>query len=162
MISSILSYSREQNIEEQYQKFDIVALIEAIHSEYIDAGNKISCNIPIDSYIYKGRMISIRRAITNIINNALIYANDCCISLKSNEKDIEIIIEDKGPGIPEQLLSKVFDPFFRVDSSRSAQKENGTGLGLTICNDIISSHAGKLILQNYKYGLRVVITLPLN
>ena len=82
------------------------------------------------------------------------------IDLKKGNKRVTVIIEDDGPGIPEDQYKNVFKPFFRLDKSRSLN-QSGVGLGLAIVEDIINSHGGNIQLGKSKYnGLQVKISLP--
>ena len=161
MITSILAYSREQDADESLQKFDLAILIDSICCDYIDANKRVSFSTEIKSMIYFGRMLSIKRAISNIINNAILYGDSCKIFFRSYEKYVEISIQDNGPGIPDALLSKVCKPFYRVDSARSPAIV-GSGLGLTICHDVIKAHGGTLEIKNKESGLLVLIKLPVS
>ena len=108
----------------------------------------------------KGRPIALRRSFENIIQNGLIYGNRVTIEIKKGIKRVLVLIEDDGPGIPEDQYKNVFKPFFRLDKSRSLNK-SGVGLGLAIVEDIINSHGGNIQLNRSKSdGLQVKISLP--
>jgi two-component system osmolarity sensor histidine kinase EnvZ len=104
---------------------------------------------------------ALRRAITNIVDNALKYGKIVQISANGSEKYAYINVDDDGPGIPDKKKNDVFQPFFRLDNARNLDK-GGTGLGLAIAKDIIASYGGDIILENsHMGGLRVKIKLPL-
>ncbi len=104
---------------------------------------------------------SLRRAVTNIINNACRYAKKIEVRVEKNENDIRIIVDDNGPGIPEDKREDVFRAFYRLENSRN-KETGGIGLGLAITKDIITAHAGKIIMEDsHLGGLRVVIILPI-
>lgn len=104
---------------------------------------------------------SLRRAITNIVDNALKYGNNVQISANTSEKYAYISVDDDGPGIPDKKKDAVFQPFFRLDSARNLDK-GGTGLGLAIARDIVASYGGDITLENSSLGgLKVKIKLPL-
>ena len=108
----------------------------------------------------KGRPTALRRSFENIIQNGLIYGNRVTIEIKKGIKRVLVLIEDDGPGIPEDQYKNVFKPFFRLDKSRSLNK-SGVGLGLAIVEDIINSHGGNIQLNRSKSdGLQVKISLP--
>ncbi len=108
-----------------------------------------------------GHSDSLKRCITNIIDNALKYSNKVEISCQLKESIVIINIDDNGIGIQKDDWKKVFQPFYRVDKSRS-QKTGGTGLGLTIASDIIHKHGGEIKLGKSKMGgLHVEILLPI-
>ena len=108
----------------------------------------------------QGRPIALRRSFDNIMQNGLTYGNKVYVDIQKGINRVSIIIEDDGPGIPEDQYKNVFKPFFRLDKSRSLN-QSGVGLGLAIVEDIINSHGGNIQLGKSKYGgLQVKISLP--
>ena len=106
------------------------------------------------------RPTCLRRAVENLAGNALKYAGGAELSVERRGESVIIRIEDRGPGIPPELLEKVFEPYFRVEGSRS-RGTGGTGLGLTIARNMVLLNNGSLTLENREGGgLRAVITLP--
>lgn len=109
----------------------------------------------------QGREQALKRAITNIISNAFNYGKTIAVALESNNKKLEISVDDDGPGIPVEKREDVFKAFYRIDESRN-KETGGVGLGLSIARDIIVSHGGKIELQDSNLGgLRVLISIPL-
>lgn len=102
---------------------------------------------------------AMRRAMCNIIDNALHYGNEAVVSTQEDGAYLVIAVRDKGPGIPENAFEDVFRPFTRLDQSRSPDR-SGAGLGLSIARDIIQAHGGTIELRNRKRGLEVVVNLP--
>lgn len=103
-----------------------------------------------------------RRAVMNVIDNALRYGKTADITIRKTRQHVEICIDDNGPGIPRAKREAVFRPFTRLDASRNANT-GGVGLGLTITRDIILGHGGDVLLLDAPAGgLRVLIRLPLN
>ena len=108
-----------------------------------------------------GRKNLIQRSLNNIIDNALKYADKVNLELVKVKNNILIIIDDNGPGIPENEYDNVFKPFYKIDKGRGDSKSS-VGLGLSITSDIIKSHGGNIILEKSPLdGLRVKIFLPL-
>ena len=108
----------------------------------------------------KGRPTALKRSFENIIQNGLSYGDKVYLSIQKGNKRATVIIEDDGPGIPEDQYKNVFKPFFRLDKSRSLN-QSGVGLGLAIVEDIINSHGGNIQLGKSKHnGLQVKISLP--
>lgn len=106
------------------------------------------------------RPTCLRRAVENLAGNALKYAGGAELSVERRGESVIIRVEDRGPGIPPELLEKVFEPYFRVEGSRS-RGTGGTGLGLTIARNMVLLNNGSLTLENREGGgLRAVITLP--
>jgi len=109
----------------------------------------------------QGREQALKRAITNIISNAFNYGKTVSVGLESNNKKLEITVDDDGPGIPEDKREDVFKAFYRLEESRN-KETGGVGLGLSIARDIITSHGGKIELTDSELGgLRVLISIPL-
>jgi two-component system osmolarity sensor histidine kinase EnvZ len=108
----------------------------------------------------QGRPTALRRSFENVIQNGLTYGDRVHVELQKGGKIALIIIEDDGPGIPDDQYKNVFKPFFRLDKSRNLNK-SGVGLGLAIVEDIINSHGGNIQLNQSKHnGLQVKISLP--
>ena len=104
---------------------------------------------------------SFRRCIANLIDNGLAYGKSIEISSNKVANNVLILIDDNGPGIPENEYKNVMKPFYRIDKSRG-QNKAGVGLGLSIANDIIRSHGGNISLEKSPLnGLRVRVSLPL-
>lgn len=102
----------------------------------------------------------LRRALVNLITNAIKYGEEADIHLNCGTEKVEIIIADPGPGIPLSERDKVFEPFYRQESSRNRSKE-GAGLGLAIAHTIIVGHGGQITLEDREGGgLLVRVTLP--
>lgn len=109
----------------------------------------------------QGREQAIKRALTNVISNAFDYANTVSVSLESNNANMEIKVDDDGPGIPKDKRDDVFKAFYRLEESRN-KETGGVGLGLSIAKDVIASHGGRIeLLDSPLGGLRVLITIPL-
>jgi len=109
----------------------------------------------------QGRPVGLRRVFGNLIDNALRYGGAARISLTKAQGRAIVVIDDTGPGIPEERLEDMFKPFTRGDHSRSTET-GGAGLGLSIARTIVLSHAGDIRLENLSTGgLRARVTLPL-
>jgi len=109
---------------------------------------------------FTGRKNLIQRCIINIINNANNFAEEISVNLRKIKNNIIIIIEDNGPGIPENEYDNVFKPFYKIDKSRN-QNKSSVGLGMSIASDIIKSHGGNIELGKANLGgLKVKISLP--
>ena len=135
--------------------------LNEIFKEIKDDLNNNNLEISLDeNIILKGRTMALKRSFSNVINNGLIYGKKVFVKVKRTSNRVLIIIEDDGPGIPEDQYKNVFKPFFRLDKSRSLNK-SGVGLGLAIVEDVINSHGGNIQLGKSKLnGLEVRIFLP--
>lgn len=109
----------------------------------------------------QGREQALKRAVTNIIANAFRYGKTIAVKLESNNKKLNLMIEDDGPGIPQDKRDDVFKAFYRLENSRN-KETGGVGLGLSIAKDIITSHGGTIELGDSELGgLKVLISIPL-
>lgn len=109
----------------------------------------------------QGREQALRRAFTNIIENAFHYGKTIAVKLESDNKRLELSVEDDGPGIPLDKPEEVFKAFYRVEGSRN-KETGGVGLGLSIAKDVVVSHGGTIQLSDSELGgLRVLISIPL-
>lgn len=109
----------------------------------------------------QGREQALKRALTNIISNAFDFGKTVAVNLESNNNNMEIAIDDDGPGIPKDKRDEVFKAFYRIETSRN-KETGGVGLGLSIAKDVVASHGGKIELQDSMMGgLRVLISIPL-
>jgi len=105
----------------------------------------------------------LRRAVENVVRNAIRYSPEKTaieVLLGEDEKDARITIRDYGPGVPDQAMERIFDPFFRVEEARNTNG-GGSGLGLSIAKRAVSVHRGKIAAENATPGLRVTIVIPL-
>lgn len=105
----------------------------------------------------------LRRAVENVLRNAIRYAPESTaveVSLAAKDSATELSIRDRGPGVPEEMLPKIFTPFFRVDPSRNGAT-GGVGLGLAIAQRAVLLHHGQISAANADPGLKVTISLPL-
>ena len=156
MLNDYLQFAKTQ-AQEDTSKIDIVMLFNSIKNNFSNEKLTISNKDEIE---LEGRPIALKRSFENIIQNGLTYGNKVSINLQRGNNRVLIIIEDDGPGIPEDQYKNVFKPFLRLDKSRSLNK-SGVGLGLAIVEDVINSHGGNIQLGKSKLnGLQVKISLP--
>jgi signal transduction histidine kinase len=104
----------------------------------------------------------LRRAIENVVRNAVRYAPEGStidVKLESADGAASVSVRDYGPGVPEEMLPRIFQPFFRVDGSRDSQT-GGVGLGLAIAQRAVGAHHGHITAQNAVPGLRVRLEIP--
>ena len=159
MIGAVLQFARDETVVEPRWPTDIASLLQSITDDMNDAGLPVTME-PAQPLIYECRTAALKRALTNLIDNAVKYGKTAHAAINVTSKAIEITIDDEGPGIPEQELFRVFEPFYRIEESRS-RETGGVGLGLAIARSIIQAHGGELALSNRpKGGLRVKISLP--
>jgi signal transduction histidine kinase len=109
---------------------------------------------------YPGRPQALKRCLGNLIENAVKYGKSAKVVVDDDGSRLEIHVQDEGPGVPPAELEKVFEPFYRVEGSRS-RETGGTGLGLTIARSVAEAHGGSLVLRNRaELGLEAILVLP--
>jgi len=159
MLGATLQFARDDAATEARRQTDISALVQSVVYEMVDRGLPVTM-APAEPVVLKIRANALKRAIRNLLDNAVKYGKTARVAIRATAKAIEITIDDEGPGIPEQELSRVFDPFYRVEQSRSPET-GGVGLGLAIAQSIVQGLGGELALSNRPLaGLRASITLP--
>lgn len=159
MVGAILQYSRDEMTTEPIRRADLSALIQSVVDDLADAGLDVVFGAaPLT--LVDCRSSALKRAITNLVENAVKYGHKALVTLQVQARHVEIAIEDDGPGIPEQELVRVFQPFYRVEDSRN-RDSGGVGLGLAIAQSLVQKNNGTLSLQNRPSGgLRAQILLP--
>jgi signal transduction histidine kinase len=159
MIGSTLAFARDEVRAEPRRRVDIAALLASVVDDMADAGLAVTMQ-PAAALIHDCQPGALKRAITNLLDNAVKYGQRARAAIAAAENAIEITIDDDGPGIPDEELPEVFQPFYRVENSRS-RDTGGTGLGLAIAQAIVQAHGGELTLANRPGGgLRACIKLP--
>lgn len=160
MIDATLSFLRDDASSEKVQAINLGAILYTIADEAADLGEKVEVAAPRD-LVLKGRHLALKRALANVVQNGVKYGGCARVDVSTHNRRCEIAITDEGPGIPTDRMENVFEPFFRLDESRS-RGTGGHGLGLTVARTIIRSHGGEISLSNLSpRGLRVLVSLPL-
>jgi len=159
MLEDYLDFARGET-KERTEDIDLQKFISEIILGYGQQEGNIKLDVSGDVHIH-GKPQAIRRCFTNLIDNAIRYADNVEVSVVSNGRNASIYIEDDGSGIAEDKRKDVFQPFYRIEESRN-KETGGTGLGLSITRDIINGHGGKIWLSDSLLGgLKVEISLPL-
>ena len=157
LLDGALDFLRGQSVNEGLQPIDLVALLESMVDDYAEHAT-VTLHAP-DALRFAGRPKALKRALSNLIDNALKYAGQADIWLARTANGIQIVVQDSGPGLADAELEKVFEPFYRVESSRN-RDTGGSGLGLAIVRQIARSHGGEVTLSNRpEGGLRAELRL---
>lgn len=160
MVASALSFARDEAADEPRVMADLRALVQHVCDNVADAGHEVSLTTGESAVPYGCRPGALRRALTNLVENAVKYGRRARVSLTDRPDRVVLRIDDDGPGIPEDLREEAFKPFRRLEASRS-RETGGTGLGLTVARTIVRAHGGEIALINRNGdGLRVEVSLP--
>jgi signal transduction histidine kinase len=159
MVRGALSVFRGLNDEEPSVPVDIDALLEELQRRYAE----VSASVAIEGRAtapFVGKPLALKRCLGNLVDNALQYGEHATITVTDSAEELTIRVLDDGPGIPEAELQRVFEPFYRLESSRN-RATGGTGLGLSIARDVAQAHGGALTLANRSGGgLEARLVLP--
>jgi signal transduction histidine kinase len=159
MVREGLDLARSMDSAETAQRLDLDSLVDSVCADATDAGQTVTFSGTTHASLM-ARPIALRRCLTNLIDNAVKYGYSAHVSVVREGNSAVVRIKDNGPGIPDGELEKVFDPFYRVEGSRS-RETGGTGLGLTIARNIAEQHGGTIRLRNHPSGgLEVSLSLP--
>lgn len=161
MINDYLAFAGDLE-EEKSENIKVKFFLRAIISYYKKINHEINYNFNFpDNLELKIKPDYLKRAIRNLIDNGFKYGSKVEILADISDKNLRIIIDDNGPGIPKNERENVFKPFYRLDNSRNLDISS-TGLGLAIVLDSVTSHGGRIeIDDNLLGGLRVIINLPI-
>lgn len=154
-----LEAARAEGGGEPRRAVDVAALVESTATDMADLGAPVTCETegPVTSVCRPGE---IRRAARNLIENAIRYGSQAHVTIAKVDGDVIITVDDKGPGIPADQMERVFQPFSRLETSRS-RETGGHGLGLTIARAIARSHGGDVMLANRpEGGLSATLRFP--
>ena len=161
MITATLDFTRQDVALEPVETIDLPLLLQSVRDDFTDMHQNVDLDAPHRS-LARLRPHAIRRALTNVIDNAVKYGSRARVRLLEVSEGQVIVVDDDGPGIPESLHGEAFKPFHRLEQPGQSLAE-GTGLGLTVAQAIVRDHAGDIALINRpEGGLRVVISLPWN
>ena len=148
---------------EDIRKVQLKGIVEEIINIKKDDIEKIIFHNNLsDKFLFECKLIAMKRCISNLINNACAYGNKVVVTLNNSEKLIQILVEDDGPGINEKDYEQATKPFQRLDLARN-QNISGSGLGLSISQDITNNHGGQMKLsKSHLGGLKVSLEFPRN
>ena len=159
MVRGALSLFRGLNDEEPTVPVDIDALLQELQRQF----GEINASVAIEDQAaapFPAKPLALKRCLGNLVNNALQYGEHATVAVTDSGEELTIRVLDDGPGIPEAELERVFEPFYRLESSRN-RETGGTGLGLSIARDVAQAHGGSLTLANRSGGgLEAKLVLP--
>ncbi len=160
MISGALDFIRDRTLSTRRERLDFRLLVESVVDDQTDLGRDVLlARGPALTVL--GDPLALRRVVMNVVDNAIKYGERARLKLAVSQDHCVLNIDDDGPGIPEAQQQRVFEPFFRLESSRN-RDTGGVGLGLAVVRAIVIDHGGDIRLHNGATGgLRITITLPL-
>ncbi len=159
MLDATLDYLRGLQNSEAVRPIDINALLASMSEDALVLGRQINVE-GLALAPYTGRLSNLRRAVQNLIDNAIKYGGGAHVRVQDDATELRIMVEDAGPGIAPFELTRVTEPYYRLEASRNSAT-GGVGLGLSIAKDIALLHGGDLVLTNRAQGgLCATLSLP--
>jgi signal transduction histidine kinase len=159
MISSVLAFIRDASEPGSRETLDLRAIIEDVVEDAVFIGKAVSledggkAQVEVDP-------LGIRRLLSNLVENAVKYGTNARVRLFTDQQEAVAEVRDDGPGLPEEELERVFQPFYRTPAAHASNK-HGSGLGLAVCRSIARAHGGDVRLQCGDGGLVAQLRLPL-
>ncbi len=159
MLEATLSFARDEATGEARRPVDLASLVQTLCDNASDAGGAARYEGPDHLTVFCSP-VAIRRALSNLIDNAITYGGEAAVSLSEDAASVTIVVADRGPGIPGADREAVFAPFHRLEISRS-RETGGAGLGLSIARAAIRRHGGDIAFADREGGgLEARVTLP--
>jgi|LNFM01.1.fsa_nt_gb signal transduction histidine kinase len=159
MVASALDFLRGMDNGEPVRPVDVNAMLESLQTDLCETGGAVTIEGRAASP-YPGRAQALKRCLANLLENAIKYGKVAHVVVDDDNDRLQISILDEGPGIPAEHLDRVFEPYYRVEGSRS-RDTGGTGLGLAIAKNLVELHGGSIKLQSPDGGgLKVMVVLP--
>ena len=159
MTAAALSFARNEAHAEPSDPTNLTALLTALAGDQQDMGHDVDVTSS-ERIVLTCKPVALKRAFRNLIENGVRYGEAVTVSIEDTGSNVVVRIKDKGPGIPEDQLADVFEPFVRLEESRS-EETGGIGLGLAITRSIIHAHGGTITLKNRPTGgLEAEVRLP--
>ncbi|MGQ3100612.1 MAG: sensor histidine kinase [Sphingopyxis solisilvae] len=159
MLTDILALARSGAGTEAREPVALRGLVEELAADYRERGKDVTVGVAADAAVM-ARPLLLRRALRNLIDNAAAYGACARLSVERGQGEVRIIVSDDGPGLTDDQIRTLIEPFARGEQSRN-RATGGSGLGLSIARDIAEGEGGELTLRNRAGGgLDAVITLP--
>ncbi|HWE98499.1 MAG TPA: ATP-binding protein [Caulobacteraceae bacterium] len=160
MVASVLGFVRDAGQPRDRRKVDLASLVETVMDEAALTGSDAAAS-DMDRLVVEADPLALKRLLVNLVDNALKFGGSARARVFARAGEAVTEIDDDGPGMPDGDLDRVFEPFRRLEGSRS-RETGGIGLGLSVVRAIARGHGGEVILSNRSGGgLRATVTLPL-
>jgi signal transduction histidine kinase len=159
LVGTTLQFARDETADEPVRPTDLVALVDSVVDDFSEAGKDVTVT-PSVAIVIACRPTALKRALRNLIDNAIRYGQRAEVAVHDAGTDVDIFVDDDGPGLPPEELTRVFQPFYRIDNSRS-REAGGVGLGLAITRSLVGRQGGAVTLENRPQGgLRARLRIP--
>ncbi len=158
MVADVLAYLRGGHAGEAIRPLAVTALVRTVADEFTDAGTPVEEGRMDDEAVISGRRVAIKRAVTNLLANAIRHGRDPWVEVQALPDAVLVRVGDRGLGIPSEDVPRVTEPFFRGDRARTAG--GGSGLGLSTARAIVEGHGGHLWIESAP-GRGTVVSLRL-
>jgi len=159
LIGASLDFLRGESRQERTAPLDINALLASLRDDLAEVGETIEIKGAAEQPLL-ARPQALKRCLANLLENAVRYGNRVCVIVQDSAQELLVLIDDSGPGIPEDKLELMFEPFRRGEASRN-RATGGIGLGLAIARNLARAHGGDVSLSNRpEGGLRASVRLP--
>ena len=160
LIDDTLMVAKADGERAHVETVDLRALLNEILTAQLEMNRDVAFEAPPTPAIARASRAGAKRAITNVVDNAVRYGGRARVEVSHSAEMIDIRVSDEGPGVPEADIQRLADPFFRVDTSRS-RMTGGSGLGLAIAQSLVEASGGRIAFRNAPArGLEVTISFP--
>lgn len=161
LLDDALAFARTSFSGTTREAVDVVGIVRHECAEREGTGGAVRAQLPAERLIVAGERAALARVVGNLIDNALKYGRQADVAVVAGASAVEIMVDDRGPGIPAGERQRIFEPFLRLDPSRNRER-GGAGLGLAIARHLIQSHGGAIAVEDRPGGgARFRVSLPL-
>jgi signal transduction histidine kinase len=158
MIAAVLAFVRDAAQVQERGPLDLTSLLEVVADDAAATGADVELE-PGPAFVVEGGASALQRLFVNLVDNAVKYGGSAQIAIARDAGDVVVRVSDAGPGIATEEQERVFEPFYRVETSRS-RETGGIGLGLSVARTIARAHGGDVTLDSNGVGLTAVVRLP--
>lgn len=159
MIQGVLTFIRDESAPRRRERLDLLSLVECVADDAALVGADVEV-LDSEPVTVEGDPVALQRLFANLLDNALTYGRQARVAVRREDETAVVEIADAGEGLPPEDLERVFQPFYRADSSRNLDS-GGIGLGLPIARSTARAHGGNVELRPAQEGLVARVTLPL-
>jgi signal transduction histidine kinase len=161
MVAATMGLARSEGLGAERQRLELGSLVERVAEDMALTGRRVSAEA-VEPLVIDGDPVALRRLFGNLMDNGETYGGRAHARAWRQGDHAVVDVDDEGPGVAAEEMEKLFEPFYRVERSRS-RETGGIGLGLSVVRTIARAHGGDVVLENLpKGGLRARTTLPLS